>query len=134
MKALLIALILLFVCAGCSTVKTQGPVQDNTEAYSSKSMIDPFAVSMEWDQTVVVSMAGMPVIFYRNPDESADVRCAALAVINGLCYAYCYLYNDHAYLYWFDETINDYSLLDCDQEQWRQNFKLYCIQSDWQES
>ena len=76
----------------------------------------------------MVFIEGFPVLFYKNPDATADIQCAALAVYYGQIVAYLYLNNNYVYFYWYDDDLKDYRLNNCDQETWKQNFKNYCLE------
>jgi len=134
MKYLLVIVALFFMMAGCATkrAETISSQLDAIEKAAPKSAIDPVVVAVEWEEQDTVYMDGTPVIFYKNPNVTANIQCAALCVYYNQIIGYVYLDNDHVFFYWFDKDVRDYILSDCDQEQWKQNFKDYCLKVDGQ--
>jgi len=136
MKLLLIILALLFVLSGCATVKQDAPpVQaEKTQAYIWPDGFNPYQAILKWEQMITVSIQGLPVVFFKNPDKGALIQCSALVIYYDLVIAYLYLKDGYAHFYWFNESIADYQSMDCDQDQWLKNFRIYCQGTNWQES
>jgi len=131
-RFLMVCVALLFVCT-CQTGLTENEkivvIEDVVESLAPKyeSAIDLMVIQVEWEKTDMFYIAGAPIYIYRNPDRDADIQCAAIIVYYDMIMGYLYLENDYVYFWGFDEKTMGYQLRDCDQEQWKKNFKDHCL-------
>ena len=125
MKYLLIMLALLFAFSGCATTPEVTHEVPALEHPKAESAIDPHEVSNTWTHCGTAPMAGYPLLFFINPDVTAEIQYVAMMFHYDLVLAYTYIHKDDVHLFVIDWDTGEYDERDCDQENWKNTFKQF---------